>query len=192
MPITAPHQDFVTIGMHKTPGKAVIKNLASVRDWEQRPGWGLAGASTWFKGLPLSTFDIEITIYGDDLEQAPQWVDWEVIAKLYLGISPGVPVPGPFAPVLSPKAVGVDHPLLKMTPHSVKEVVFTKITQWEQDDEGSWHCTISCLEYKPPKPMLGKPNGSIPAGKKPVPSAQDAVDAEIAAKRAELAKLAGG
>lgn len=191
MPITAPQQDYVIIGTHKTPGLAVIKNLASVRNWEQRPGYGMSGASTVFTGLPLSTFDIEITLYGGFAAQQAQWADWEVLAKLYLGTNPGIPTPGPFSPMLKPKAVGVSHPLLTIAPHSVKEVVFTKITQWEQDDEGSWHCTISCLEYKPPKPMLGKPDSAIPAGKKAAPSAQDAVDAEIAAKRAELARLAG-
>lgn len=182
-----PEQDYIILGQHKSPGRATIRGASSPRKWEQRAGYGMSGATCVFIGIPLPEFEIEIL-----LSQPAHWIDWEVFAKLYLGTEPGPPSLGPFLPIIRPKAVGIQHPLLTKPPLDIKEVVFTDISQWDAVGDGSWKCVLKCMQFKPPKPMLGKPDMAIPAGSKPVPSAQDAVDAELAAKRAEFNRLAAG
>jgi hypothetical protein len=56
-----------------------------------------------------------------------------------------------------PKAFGIKHPILTTLPLKITSVVVEDVTQMEQDEDGAWRCTIKFLEYRAPKPALGKP-----------------------------------
>lgn len=170
-----PLQDFIVIGGNKSPGRCVVRNLRTPREWEVRKGWGMSGASTVFMGNAPATFDVDIYIW-DPI----QWADWLVFENLYLKKS---------LPFVKPLALGIKHPVLE--DRGVTQVVVTDVTGWEESDEtGEWKCTISFLEWKRPMPALGKPLAAIPAASKPAPTAQDAADVAIAAKLETLKGLA--
>lgn len=173
-----PAVDYVIIGVDKTPGRATVVGAGSPRDWDIRKGYGLSGASCVFTGANLAKFDIII-----DLWTEAHFADWARFAAKYLA--------KPVVPGTRPLAYDIVHPLLNAQPLAIKSIVFEDITQFEVDDEGLWTCRIKCLEFKAPRPILQKPLAALPAAAKPVPTAQDAADKEIAAKLEAIKKLSG-
>lgn len=173
-----PREDYVIFGVKKTPGVCEILELNSPRNWQVNAGYGLSGASTVFTGNAPSTFKIKLTMWTSE-----HFEDWGSLVRLYLQ---------PALPGMRPKAIGVKHPVLSLPPFNITSIVVTDVLAPVQDDNGGWTATISCLEYRKPRPVLQKPLAAIPAAAKAAPSAQDAADAVIEAKVAELKGLAGG
>jgi hypothetical protein len=175
---TFPQQDYVMLGGAKTPGRATIVGAGTPRSWDVRQGYGYSGAIVVYTGDGLAKFDIVV-----DLWEKEHFADWIRFAKIALEKSPlGT----------KPKALDIQHPLINLPPLSITSVVVEDVTQFEQDEEGLWTCTIKCLQYRAPKPALGKPNAAIPNAAKPTPTAQDAADVEIQRLMKQFSSLAAG
>jgi hypothetical protein len=172
-----PEQDYVLLGGARTPGRATIVGAGSPRSWDIRQGYGYSGAIVVFTGEGLAKFDIVV-----DLWLPSHWGEWNRFAKVALAKAPLG---------MKPKALDIAHPLLALEPIKVTSVVVEDVTQFEEDDEGLWTCRIKCLQYRAPKPALGKPLASIPNVDKPKPTAQDAAELEIQRLLKQVGDLAG-
>lgn len=176
-----PVQDYLLIGLDRSPGKATIVPPGSPRKWDERAGYGTSGAFLVYTGNGLATFDVVFEFWDES-----QSAEWDAFARKHLA-----PIP-PGVAAKPSNALGVYHPVLRKPPHSIDKVVVTDVVGWEQDDLGLWTTRVSFKEYRAPRPALSKPLPGIPAATKPVPTVKDAADADIAAKMAELARVMGG
>lgn len=160
-----PTQDYIVLGNAISPGRATIVPPGSPRNWDVRQGYGFSGAFVVYTGDGLAKFDVLIDIWDD-----ADWPKWDAFAKLTLARPPlGT----------KPKALDISHPLLALEPWKITSVVVTDVSGFEQSDEGMWTCSISFLQYRAPKPALGKPLGSIPNVVKKPPTAEDEADRKI-------------
>lgn len=173
-----PVQDYFMLGNVKSPGRCTIVHPGSPRNWDVRQGYGFSGAFVVYTGDGLAKFDVLIDIWDDS-----QWADWDRFAKLCLAKPPvGT----------KPKALDIDHPLLALEPWKITSVVVEDVGGFEQDENGLWTCAISFLQYRAPKPALGKPLASIPNVVKAPPTAEDAGDVKIQQLLGQLNTLAKG
>jgi len=173
-----PYQDYILLGGAQSPGRATIVGAGSPRDWDIRKGYGFSGAFVIYTGDGLAKFKVQI-----DLWTAAQFADWVRFAKLCL-VKPPVGT--------KPKAMDISHPLLNMEPLKITSVVVEDCSQFTEDDDGMFSCTIDFLQYRAPMPALGKPLASIPNVKKPTPTAQDEAEAQIQKLMGQFATLANG
>jgi hypothetical protein len=167
--------DYVVLGGQLTPGRAVVKGFGSPRIWDKRKGYGTSGATQVYAGEDLSNGSIEVSLW--DEPGTGQWLDWEAFARKVLVKEPKGP---------APKALKIEHWALNTAPLQITDVVVKDVTQFGYNEsEDLWQCEIKLERYNPPKPALGKPNGSSGGSKinsateKP-PTAQDKADEEIA------------
>ena len=188
MALTEPAQDHVVLGGFPTPGKASFKGGAgSPRGWKENPGFGQNGGWLTFTGNGLAKFTIEVQLWKPE-----HFLQWEVLANAVLKRGIGAPVAaGPFLSGLAPKPVSIGHPLLTTPPISITLVVIEDVIVNDPSDDGMSTYEIKCIEWGKPTMLLSKPTSGVPSAKAPVPTAKDAADAEIAAKLAELRRLAG-
>lgn len=172
-----PQQDYIMLGGLRSPGRATIIGCGSPRDWDIRKGYGYSGAVVVFTGDSLAKFKVAI-----DLWLPAHFAEWNRFAKACLAKPPLG---------LKPKAMDISHPLLELEPLKVTSVVVEDCSQFDEDDEGLYTCVIDFLQYRAPKPAIGKPLASIPNAVKKVPTAQDAADLEIQKLVKEFSALAG-
>lgn len=172
-----PQQDYILLGGVQSPGRATVLGAGSPREWDVRKGYGYSGAVTVYTGENLAKFEVLIELW-----EKSHFAEWVRFAKIALEKPPlGT----------KPKALDIAHPLLNLPPLSITSVVVEDVSQFEQDEEGLWSCTIKFLQFRAPKPALGKPLASIPNAAKPVPTAQDAADVEIQKLVKTFGELAG-
>lgn len=170
---TAPQQDYIVLAGQTSPGLAVVTGAGAPRNWEERKGWGLSGATIVYTGAGLAQFDVQISLgFSSD-----DWAAWDDFAKLLEKAPTGK----------RPKALDIEHPLINMRPINIKSVVVTDVSQFEQDDYGIFTCSISFKEFKAPLPALAKPDQSIAAVNPTKPTAQDETEKQIQEAMAELA-----
>ena len=182
--------DALRTGGEYSPGLAVVRKAGIPVTWDKRKGYGYAGAWLIYTGDDLSEFDVEFTFYTQT--QIAEWKTW---AKKYLTKASQAASSAAFLPSpVQPKAIGVYHPILAEV--LIDKIVWKNIGQFEQVSHGRWVKVVDFIQFKPPKPLLGKPNAATPAAAAVVPTAQDAAQAEIQQKLKtidELDKqLAGG
>lgn len=169
-------QDFIVLGLMKSPGKATISKLATPRKWDEREGYGASGATIVYNGNKLATFEVLIEMW-DEIQAT---LDWPAFALVLAKAAPNI----------IPIALGIGHPLLNSPPYNVTSVIVEDVGGLEQDDYGLWSCVIKFKEFRKPIPALGAPLAAIPASAAPVPTAQDALDVAISAQDAENQALA--
>lgn len=171
-----PRQDYIMLGGVQSPGCATITGAGCPRTWDVRQGYGYSGAIVVFTGDGLAKFDVHI-----DLWLPSHFAEWNRFAKICLAKAPlGT----------KPKAMDIAHPLLNMEPLKITSVVVEDVSQFEQDEFGLWTCTIKLLQYRAPKPALGKPLAAIPNAVTKAPTAQDAAELEIQRLTAQFSALA--
>lgn len=158
-----PEQNYVVIGGHKSPGVATPVKAGSPFKWDERPGYGLTGATLVPMGGGLSSFDILI-----DLWRPSQFKEWDVFSKLVLE-----------QPPKPPYGHGIIHPLLNRSPLLIKSVVIENVSQFEQDDYGLWTCAISVKAYRAPAPILIKPAAPTPGLPQKLPTAKDEFEVQM-------------
>lgn len=171
--------DWVSIGGQKSPGIATVKGGASLRDWEQRKGYGLSGASSVYTGDSLSDFEIEFKIWDNADLRGSMFTEWYLFAQVLRKVPRGK----------RPKSFTIFHPMLAEV--GITRAVVTKVGQFSQDKDGIFTKTVNFLEYREPTPILAKPKGAIPNAAEPPADATSAADLQIQALRAQLAGLAG-
>ena len=171
--------DWISLGGEKSPGIATIKNAASLRDWEQRKGYGLSGASSVYTGDSLSDFEIEFKIWDNSELRGSMFRAWYVFAQVLRKVPRGK----------RPKALTIFHPLLAEI--GITRAVVREVGQFTQDKDGIFTKPVKFLEYREPLPILAKPKGAIPNAAEPPADATSAADLQIQALRTQLAGLAG-
>lgn len=163
--LLGPFQDVIVLGGVPSPGRAIVKPPTSPRNWNIRQGYGYSGATIVFAGKGLAEFDVDISLWNDELH----WLEWKAFALLL-----AVPVP----PVVT--GLDIQHPLLNMAPWNIKSVVVKDVIGFEEDtDDEFFTGTIKFIEFRAPVPAIGKPVVSIPTAIAPPPSPEDAQDAQI-------------
>ena len=167
--------DALRCGGDWSPGLARVRKAGIPVTWDKRKGYGYAGAWLIYTGDDLSEFDVEFTFTTQT--QIEEWKTW---SKKYLTKSSQASSSAAFLPsVVQPKAIGVYHPLLAEV--KIDKIVWKKINQFDQPSNGKWVKVVEFIQFKPPKPLLGRPNGATPAAAKVTPNAQDAKQLEIRA-----------
>jgi len=177
--------DALRVGGDWTPGIMQVRRAGQVVTWDKRKGYGYAGAWLIYTGDDLSEFETLLTVSTREEQRA--WKDW---AKKYLAKAPATPqVNGVFIPNLPrPKALSVYHPLLAEV--GIDAIVPKQIHQWEPGtgrSRGKWTKLIEWFQWKPPVPLLGKPNATIPDAKAKAPTADDAVQLQIRSVQQDIA-----
>lgn len=177
--------DALRVGGDYTPGIVEIRRAGIPYTWDKRKGYGYAGAWLVFTGDDLAEFETEFRVWRDD-----QLVDWRGWARKYLTKPPAQPQQnGAFLPNMPrPKALGVYHPLLAEL--GITQIVPRKIGQWmpgKGASRGKYTKIIEWIQFRPPVPLLGRPNGAIPDAKAKGPTASDAVELQIRSVQQDIA-----
>lgn len=180
-----PAQDYVEIGTMRTPGICRIPSVGAPRKWEIRAGYGQSNGTVIFQGNELSKFSIYLDLWEDS-----HFVAFGLLYAAFLARAKlPTPVAGPFLPSITPKAVGLKHPILAA--QGISEVVIEDVIMGDADEYMKATYEIKCIQWGKPAPALGKPLAAIPAAAAPTPTARDAADLAIAAKLTELKGLMG-
>ena len=185
-PLRTPEDD-IYISDRVVPGVVEIKGLAAPRDWEERRGFGMMGATLRYKGQKLSHFSLVVSLYTQE-----HWDDWAAFAPTIR--RPPPPDRGQLAAVTSIPSLGramrtqapplsIRHPLLEE--YRIRQVVVEDVTAMTEDDKGVWSCEIKLIQYQRPVRILSTSGG------RDREAGTSAQDREIAALTAELNQLAG-
>lgn len=165
--------DYAVLGGIPTPGLCIIKGASKVLGWDKRKGQGTSGASTVYTGDELTEFSMRLELYpgvrGLDLRTQLDVIDQELLPVLAAASS-------------GKSAVDFYHPAVADPPVDVRAVVPVDLGQLEQEGD-LWTWTVKFLQFKKPKPAIGKPSASKSKGgtSKDQTTAKDAIDEEIEA-----------
>lgn len=129
--------DTVLIAGEKTPGIAEIEDAGSPRDWDERRGRGLSGASLVYGGLPLAPFKILLRLYT-----VRDWAAWHAFAPRVQRPPTGE----------RGQALDITHPILEEV--GITSFVVTNLLAPKQTRDGEWTIEIQCQEYRAPAPAL--------------------------------------
>jgi hypothetical protein len=143
-PITSP-RDYIVLSGKRSPGTATLSGWSDLRNFDERMGYALSGATLIYKGAPLCRGKVTLTLWEDQ-----HFDDWETFRVLLRRPQPpsqaqldrGIARPRPIV-------LDIEHPQLAQL--GVRRVVVKEVGQLEEaDDLGSWAVTIDLLEYRPP------------------------------------------
>jgi hypothetical protein len=167
--------NYFVLGGEKSPGKCEIRGASREWEWAELAGWGLDGASLILRRRLLPEFEIDVRLTTQsDLDA---WDD-------FYGKVLQSPVSGRKD---RSRGVGIYHPRLARI--GIGSVVILRVSQPVQGKGGSETFTIKLKEYRSPKFILTKPNGTIPGAAKKQPKAKDALDLAIEQETANVKRL---
>jgi hypothetical protein len=136
-------ENKIHIGGMLTPGICDISGPSDPREWEERAGYGLSGATIVFKGRKLSHFSIKLRLYT-----VQDWQDWyEFLPKISV-----IPV-GKNA-----RGFDIEAKLTEMV--GIKAICFEDIVAPDQTGDGEWTAELKCIEYRKPTFTLAKADGA--------------------------------
>lgn len=141
--------DFILLGGVKSPGLCDVQGAANTRKWEQRPGYGMSGATSVYLGTALAEFSVKFRLYGDPHGAAgpdPDWVQWAIFESAVLMKPPAG---------TQPKALAIWHPALERL--KIKSVGVVEVGQSYQSDDGEWTIEVKFIEWNRPRITLAKP-----------------------------------
>lgn len=167
-PLTAP-VDHVILSGSRSPGIATIDGASSPRQWDERRGYGLSGATLVYKGLKLARFSLELRLLT--AEDFDAWEAWRPMVQR--------PPAGQ-----RPQALDIEHPITEML--GIRSVVVEDVLQPKQTGDGEWTVEIKLLEFRAPARAVARPEASAD---RPTPST-DPVDAVIERLTAQVQELA--
>lgn len=171
--------DSAVIGGVKTPGLCAVKGSGREIGWDEAKGTGSTGAVTRYTGDPLQKFEANWR-FADGVggltavEQRARW-NAEVIPQLEKAFT-------------GKTALDFYHPAVSEPPYGVRAAVPQNIGYLTDDGE-VFSITVKFLEFRKPKPAVGKPKS---AAAKPgqQTTAKDAADKEIEALMKQVKALA--
>lgn len=168
-------QNYIVLGGKKSPGKCEIRGACREWEWIELAGWGLDGASLILRRRLLPEFEVDVKLTTQsDLD------DWDDFYDAVLQ-----------SPVSGRKdrsrGIGIYHPRLARI--GIGSVVIVRVSQPVQGKGGSETYTIKMKEYRSPKFILTKPNGTIPGVAQKQPKAKDALDLAIEQETAKVKQL---
>ena len=149
-PLTDP-EDKIQLAKRLTPGICDIDGLGSPRDWEERGGYGLSGATVVFKGKKLSHFSIKFRLYT-----VKDWTDWYAFLPFVSRLPIGK----------NAKGLDVKSKLTEML--GIKSIVIDDILAPTQTGDGEWTVELKVIEYRSPTFALSKAEGSEATPEDPV------------------------
>lgn len=167
--------NYFMLGGEKSPGKCEVRGASREWVWAELAGWGLDGASLILRRRMLPEFEIDVRLTTQtDLEN---WDDF--YSKVLQSPASGRKDRS--------RGLGIYHPRLARI--GIGSVVILRVSQPVQGKGGSETFTIKMKEYRSPKFILTKPNGTIPGAAKKTPKAKDALDVAIEQETAKVKRL---
>lgn len=125
--------DFATVAGRRTPGLCEIENVGSPRQWDERRGYGVSGATLVYRGLRLASFTMKLRLYTEADWQA--WHDWKPVVDR--------PPTGERA-----QALDIVHPLLEEV--GIRSAVVEDVIAPRQTADGEWTAEIRWKEWRRP------------------------------------------
>lgn len=139
------HNHVVVAGV-MSPGRAQISGLKVAHNWDVKESYGRDAAYMTYRGQKLARFNLAIALF--ELEH---FLAWPAFAKL---LEPPQKTSAPFV-------IEMGHPMLSAA--GIKGVALLELGWPERQSNGLWVSTSSLIEWRPPKPVLVRPKGSIPS-----------------------------
>ncbi|MBN8615408.1 MAG: hypothetical protein J0L92_32735 [Deltaproteobacteria bacterium] len=137
--------DAALVGGMLTPGLCTVSAIQRPRRWDDRQSYGMNGATTVYRGLPLGTFTMELRL--SKVEHWSQWNDFRRVIQPPTRRNEG--------------ALDVIHPVLAAASPPVASAVVLNVRGPEQSTpEGEWKVTI---EWKEHRPAVAAPVGPVAA-----------------------------
>ncbi|WP_437799524.1 hypothetical protein [Sorangium sp. So ce693] len=152
--------DVIVLAGQRSPGQAQVNGAGSPRNWDERKGYGLSGAYLVFTGDGLASFQVRLLFW-----EPQHFAQWETFSQLLARPQRGT----------RPKALDYFHPYHE--PLGIKSVVVEDVLQQDQIEPGLWAQDIKFKQYRAPKPILSKPEGSTAQLNEP--KAEDELDQVI-------------
>jgi hypothetical protein len=149
-----------------SPGRCTLTGHDRKVNWDIKAGAGQSGATTTLKDIPPIEFTA--TFYLASFDDFAAWPEFHDLIDST--------VAGP-----KPKALDIYHPDLSV--NDIKSVVKASVGGVVHDGKGGQTIVVKFLEYRPPAPKGGSPNGSTT--KKSAPDPNAAANAELAALTAQ-------
>lgn len=135
--------DYIVLAKQRSPGLCDVSGASAPRQWDIRKGYGLSGATVVYTGDGLAQFTVRLFFW-----ETSHFDEWERFRVLIAKPPEGE----------KPKAMDISHPYLEEL--GIKSVVVDDELQWAQPEPGLFIKDIKFLQYRAPKPALGKPDGS--------------------------------
>lgn len=167
--------NYFVLGGEKSPGKCEIRGACREWEWIELAGWGLDGASLILRRRLLPEFEIDVRLTTQ--AELDAWDDF--YSKVLQS-----PVSGRKN---RSRGIGIYHPRLARI--GIGSVVILRVSQPNQSKGGAETFTIKMKEYRSPKFILTKPNGTIPGVAKKTPKAKDELDVAIEQETAKVKRL---
>lgn len=125
--------DYAVVAGRRTPGSCDIENAGSPRQWDERRGYGVSGATLVYRGLRLASFTMKLRLY--DATDWQNWHDWKSVVDR--------PPTGERA-----QALDIVHPLLEEV--GIRSAVVEDVIAPRQTADGEWTAEIRWKEFRRP------------------------------------------
>lgn len=125
--------DYALVAGRRTPGLCDIEGAGSPRQWDERRGYGVSGATLVYRGLRLATFSMRLRLYSSQ-----DWTDWEAFRSTVSRAPIGERA----------QALDVVHPLLEQV--GIRSAVVEDVLAPVQTGEGEWTIEIRWREFRRP------------------------------------------
>lgn len=145
--------ESIVLGNVRSPGKVTLSGHDRKVNWDVKKGAGQSGATTTLSDVPPVEVTATFYLLKDVSQNIDDFADWDTFVEVVNST-----VSGP-----EPKALDVYHPDLAR--NDIKSVVKVLVGGFTYDDKGGATVVVKFLEYRPPKPKGGTPNGSSSAAR---------------------------
>jgi hypothetical protein len=125
--------DVATVAGRRTPGLCEIENAGSPRQWDERRGYGVSGATLVYRGLRLASFTMKLRLYTE-----ADWKAWHEFAPTIAR-----PPTGERA-----QALDVVHPILEEV--GIRSAVVEDVLAPRQTADGEWTIEVRWKEFRRP------------------------------------------
>lgn len=158
--------DYALVAGRRTPGLCDIEGAGSPRQWDERRGYGVSGATLVYRGLKLSTFTMRLRLYGEGDFRA--WHEFEpTVARAPTGERA--------------QALDIVHPLLEEV--GIRSAVVEDVLAPQQTADGEWTVEIRWKEFRQPRvtatPVQSSSTSTIVEGNAAL-AREHRIDAQIA------------
>jgi len=139
----------IVLGGVRSPGQVTLSGHDRNQQWDIKQADGHGGASTTWKGENVAQFTATFSLVNDPSTGINEFALWEEFVAVIRSMLP---------PGGKPKALDVYHP--DLAANDIKSVCQASIGGMQHDGRGGATVVVKFLEYRPPKPKSGSPNGS--------------------------------
>jgi len=158
--------DYALVAGRRTPGLCDIEGAGSPRQWDERRGYGVSGATLVYRGLKLATFTMRLRLYGEGDFRA--WHEFEpTVARAPTGERA--------------QALDIVHPLLEEV--GIRSAVVEDVLAPQQTADGEWTVEIRWKEFRQPRvtatPVQSSSTSTIVEGNAAL-AREHRIDAQIA------------